>query len=1413
LGGSECEEVGTGSENLGTEWPAVASQSATVGGILEEGEKFLITVSAIEKDATDIQVTVRSADYEHTLGFSKFDDFDSYPAEVKLILSAADVEAFKNGFHFTGKNCTVTKLVLYKPTAVNRTERTLLEKEQAVGEGIEINRGLFSNAAEEDVLKVYFKVADGATAKINLEDMDYNGIENSWPVITTSPYTYTFTATALKKIQDSGMRIRGENFTFLKATLYTEKALGEAITDGGDDDNEDDISNANASENTKKVYNVLKDLYGKKIVSGVVANIDWNTTEAENVYEWTGKYPAMNVFDYINLHASKDVNSEGWLDYSDITPAKNWWQAGGIVGAMWHWQMKANNGTDYTCTPGTAADETSFDASKVYVDGTSENTLAKQQLDQLCGYFAKMQEAGIPVVWRPLHEGSGNVEQYTGGTAWFWWGAKGADVYKKLWQWMYNYMVTTKGLNNLIWVWTSQTGDDNWYPGDAYVDIIGRDNYGATAAKLATEYEELKETYPNKMITLAECGNSDDAEMATISSIWDEGSRWSWFMTWYDNDYNEGTTTTHKHTSKTWWTNAVAKDYVVTRDQMKELLGQDDSGDETTGVNISLDNLNEGWSSTYDATTKTITTTGEWAARGWYIGDDRYSSKGSITVKYEAVQFGVTLKMEYTNSNGESKSVSAGAAAGETEVELDIPSDVKTIEKVYITYQPIGTLKLTAATVNDKVVDNRTEKTLVETEAKIADGDIKINRGLFSNAVAKDVIRIYATGLSDASKIALEPGDYSGAIDGANWTSFTESPFELKLTESVLATIKEKGLLVRGESFTFTKAVLYTESDLGSEISDGGGDDSGDDSGDSGNSSDSSSSTTTTDETVFDQKDGEADLTKFAAQDEKTTTVTYDKQEGTLTITTTEDYKAAQIWFNTPEEVTGNVLEVEIAEAGVNVTITVGYTDGSESVMSSVVNAARAVAMTRGGSGTKIVVPLDEGKEIQKIEVKNAKAGTITINSMTMTTQNVFTNYKANLSMMKPQSGATYDVSTYTLATTKGWTGVTLTPLESETVKGTELLIRFQGEATVKVAVKYRTDEDGPSTIMEQADASVRLALNPQKEIQEITVQPTTASVLTFAEMAVYPEKGMGGLLSEGETLEVWSGNESLSWNEIARQGKNIGAELQEYDEILVTISSKAAGNDWPKVFLRDANYEMVGTEILLNEVETFPYVARFVLTKALVEKLKNGFAICGDGVTVTKVEIYRPYPPKKGDIHLRALDYGYGSEYDAATNTITTTQRWAARGWEIGDTRYNNKDLVLVQFEAVGFPVTLKMEYVDAYGQKQATSAGVAAGNTEVRLTIPSGIKQMDRAYIIYQNPGSLTLTNAEVITALQASSRGITEDSRGISISGGNSFRPDGSRSTDDDAWYTLSGQRIEKPTGKGVYIHNGKTVVVHE
>ena len=34
---------------------------------------------------------------------------------------------------------------------------------------------------------------------------------------------------------------------------------------------------------------------------------------------------------------------------------------------------------------------------------------------------------------------------------------------------------------------------------------------------------------------------------------------------------------------------------------------------------------------------------------------------------------------------------------------------------------------------------------------------------------------------------------------------------------------------------------------------------------------------------------------------------------------------------------------------------------------------------------------------------------------------------------------------------------------------------------------------------------------------------------------------------------------------------------------------------------------------------------------------------------------------------------------------------------------------------------------------------------------------------------------------------------------------------KNTPDDAWYTITGMRINKPTQAGLYIHNGKKVII--
>ena len=418
--------------------------------------------------------------------------------------------------------------------------------------------------------------------------------------------------------------------------------------------------NADATAETKALYQKLVSNYGKKIFSATMANVAWNNENAEKVYQLTGKYPAINGYDYIHLQSS---TSGGWIDYSNISPVQSWHNAGGIVTISWHWnvptsnpytssvpvvlyggpdkvmpsdwsgniqlttqtakdilakasigsklvvkisdvkagaqgsiknsswagfvdengknwdyfsisgnsysmildqttltEMRANGliigGHDYTVTGVTVettgsvkydfkAAKNEFTLDDAVTDGTWANRFMKSDLEKIVPYLQQLQQANIPVLWRPLHEAAGK---------WFWWGNGSAASYVKLWRFMYDYF-KAKGINNLIWVWTSEKADSDWYPGDDYVDIIGTDMYGqdgtaVSAAAMADRFNTLAYRYPTKMISLTECGTVSD-----VPTQWNSDAKWSWFMPWY------GST----HATDDWWKAAMKSEYVITR--------------------------------------------------------------------------------------------------------------------------------------------------------------------------------------------------------------------------------------------------------------------------------------------------------------------------------------------------------------------------------------------------------------------------------------------------------------------------------------------------------------------------------------------------------------------------------------------------------------------------------------------------------------------------------------------------------------------------------------------------------------------------------------------------------------------------------------------------------------------------------
>jgi mannan endo-1,4-beta-mannosidase len=156
-----------------------------------------------------------------------------------------------------------------------------------------------------------------------------------------------------------------------------------------------------------------------------------------------------------------------------------------------------------------------------------------------------------------LHEAAGT---------WFWWGAKGSGPCKALWKLMFNRFVNVHGLNNLIWVWTSDVASDaaDWYPGDAYVDVIGMDIYPGENQHHTQYfvYNKIREIFGGrKLITLSECGSvPDPAQMVSY------GDMWSYFMPW-----NGDFTRSDAHNGAAWWNTLFSYDYVVTRDKMPNL--------------------------------------------------------------------------------------------------------------------------------------------------------------------------------------------------------------------------------------------------------------------------------------------------------------------------------------------------------------------------------------------------------------------------------------------------------------------------------------------------------------------------------------------------------------------------------------------------------------------------------------------------------------------------------------------------------------------------------------------------------------------------------------------------------------------------------------------------------------------------
>lgn len=319
------------------------------------------------------------------------------------------------------------------------------------------------------------------------------------------------------------------------------------------------LVNPNASDEAKALMSYLCDIYGKHILSGqqeICGSHNYEASEAEFTYimEHTGKMPAVRGFDFMNYRA----NGLGWDDECAERVIEWYNEKNGIPTVCWHWFSpgdigKKGDGSFYT-------EHTTFSITKALTPGTDENKALLDDIDFMATKFQQLEDAKVPVLFRPLHEAEGG---------WFWWGAEGPEPCVELYRLLYDKFTNEYGLDNILWVWTSSAYDtsEKWYPGDDVVDIVGYDKYNAKdglpngSAITSTFYNLVKLTNGKKLVAM-----SENDTIPRVENLINEGAGWLYFCPWYG-----WWLTGEQNNPVEWLIEMYTSDYCITLDELPDL--------------------------------------------------------------------------------------------------------------------------------------------------------------------------------------------------------------------------------------------------------------------------------------------------------------------------------------------------------------------------------------------------------------------------------------------------------------------------------------------------------------------------------------------------------------------------------------------------------------------------------------------------------------------------------------------------------------------------------------------------------------------------------------------------------------------------------------------------------------------------
>jgi len=229
----------------------------------------------------------------------------------------------------------------------------------------------------------------------------------------------------------------------------------------------------------------------------------------------TGQTPGLWGGDFLFLPA--DVAARQTM----VDEAVRQWQGGSVVALTWHMCPPTGGPTCGWDSGGVLSHLSDPQWNELVADGTPLNNAFKRRLDEAVPYLRQLQNAGVPVLWRPIHEMN---------EGWSWWGGRpGANGSRKLYQITHDYLAGAQGLTNLVWVWNvkdvNMGGIGSYWPGGSAVDVASLDVW-VNMEPSASDYQAMLAVAGGKPIALAEVGR------VPSPSLMNAQPRWAWWMVW-----------------------------------------------------------------------------------------------------------------------------------------------------------------------------------------------------------------------------------------------------------------------------------------------------------------------------------------------------------------------------------------------------------------------------------------------------------------------------------------------------------------------------------------------------------------------------------------------------------------------------------------------------------------------------------------------------------------------------------------------------------------------------------------------------------------------------------------------------------------------------------------------------------------